>query len=389
MVSVRRFEEDESSKRDMKVCGVVRDDGACGFYRIVSPLEKMQLYGYANVALGGVGRDANLFETMEDADIIIMPRASGEANFKTIQMCQKAGKKVIIDHDDDVFNVNPLSPHYISYGTDEVEVEIDGERIKLWEDGRENKGQVFDLKANVEKMEYAGKCLEICDGISVTTEELAKVYRKFNSDVYVLPNCIDFDIWKPLPLPKTSQTSIIWSGGASHYHDWLTVVPTLVDMLKDNKKLKFIACGHEFSGLVNEIPKGQYEFHRWVPTPAHPYKQAILNPDIAIIPLEKDTFNAGKSPIKFIEHAALKVPSLCANWLPYSAEIEDGVNGFLYNDTFEFAEKLKLLIENPELRWEMGQNAYDYALKNYDIHSQCYRWAEVYHKTLEGKLVTI
>lgn len=378
-----RFFSDKKSRLS-RVCGIVRDDGACGYYRVVLPFEKIQYHGYADAALGGIGRSSDLFRIMSDSDLIVLPRPASRESYETIKICKEEGKKIVVDHDDDIFNVNPMSPHYISSGTKEVEVVIGGEKVKLWEDGKENNGEIFDLQKNIEKMEMARECLKLADAVSVTTERLGRAYEEYNKNILIHPNCVDTAIWQKLPLKEHDGLRIIWSGGVSHYQDWLTISDRFRKLMAHNMHWKFLCCGHEFTGLFRDIDKSQYEFHKWVPTPAHPYKQAILGADISVIPLKKDQFNACKSPIKFVEYAAIGVPSICSNWPPYSDVITDGVNGFLYDTEDDFEEKLIRLASDRELRQEMGENARQYVMDNYDIDSKADIWGANYAKLIRG-----
>ena len=97
-------------------------------------------------------------------------------------------------------------------------------------------------------------------------------------------------------------------------------------------------CGYEFKGIFKDVDEEQYEFHNWVPTVAHPYKQALLNSDIAILPLKDDLFNRCKSAIKWVEYSSLGIPSVAVNIPPYSPEIEYSKTGFLYNNPEDFED---------------------------------------------------
>jgi len=366
---------------DIKVCGVVRDDGACGFYRIRQPIAAVSGKFGIDAALGGVGcKNSELYQLLEDCDVAILPRAASLKMLDLIKVLKAHNppKKIIIDHDDNIFSLNPLSPHYQDMGIENISYVMDGEKIVVWKDGENS----FDITRNIKKTEAAKECLKIADAVTVTTPELAEYYSQFNKNVIVLPNCIDLSVWKPVRIEKDATIRLTWHGGCSHYQDLVEIKPVFESLVKKNKDLKLQICGQEFSGIFKNIPKKQYEFHSWVPTLAHPYKQALLNNDIAVIPLKDDLFNTCKSAIKWVEYSALEIPCVVRNIPPYSKVIVQGVNGFLYNNNKECEAMIQRLIDNPALRRRIGKQARNYIVENFDAVERAELWADALKKVM-------
>jgi glycosyltransferase involved in cell wall biosynthesis len=375
------FDEEESEK--IRVCGVVRDDGACALYRVVQPIASINEKFGIDAALGGVGcKDSDLFTLLQDCDVAIVPRAASEKMLDLIKLLKShtPPKKVIVDHDDNIFMLNPLSPHYRDMGLENISYTMGGKKVVVWQDGENN----FDITKNKHKTEAAKECLRLADAITVTTPELAEYYSEFNSNVIVLPNCIDLELWKPVKLVKDKTVRVTWHGGCSHYQDLVEVKPVFENITAKNKNVKLEICGHEFSGVFKNVPKKQYQFHAWVSTPAHPYKQALLNADIAIIPLKDDLFNQCKSAIKWVEYSALEVPCVMKNIPPYSKVVEHGVTGFLYDTPEECERMVQRLIDNDALRRRIGQNAREYIVKNFDAVDRADLWADALKHVMEG-----
>jgi glycosyltransferase involved in cell wall biosynthesis len=67
-----------------------------------------------------------------------------------------------------------------------------------------------------------------------------------------------------------------------------------------------------------------------------------------------------------------------------SEVIQDGVNGFLVETEEEWFDRLKLLIEDAELRKKMGVAARKTAVENYSIDSQMRRVAEIFGEVYGG-----
>lgn len=370
----------------LKVCGVLRDDGACGFYRIKQPMHMInERYGIDS-AIGGINcHESDLDQLLENCDIAVVPRPVSDKMLNLIRVLKKMGKKVIADHDDNIFHINPMSPHYGQSGTENVEVVVDGEKVKIWEDGNNHGGsETFDIEKNKERLKVAEECLVEVDAISTTTEELKKFYLQYNSEVHVLPNCIDLDLWKPAKMEKDGRIRITWHGGCSHYMDLLSIKDSLTRIAKKFPQVKYVMCGHEFKGIFKDVAEDQYEFHGWVPTVAHPYKQALLNSDIAVIPLHDDLFNRCKSAIKWTEYSALEIPSVVVNIPPYSPEVEHGKTGYLYNNNEDFEDYLELMINYPMSRSDVAVAARHAVEDRFDAHSQAKLWADTYKMVMEG-----
>jgi len=371
----------------IKVCGVLRDDGACGFYRIKQPIEMVNERFGIDSAIGGIncnGSDLNAL--LESCDIAVIPRPTSEKMLDLITALKGLGKKVIADHDDNIFNVNPMSPHYNDSGVEEVDVEIGGEKVRVWEDGKVHTGaeDKFDIEQNKKKIEIAEECLRAVDAVTVTTEELRQQLLSYNENIYVLPNCVDIDLWKPAKIEKDGRLRITWHGGCSHYLDLLSVQDSLTRIAQKHDHVKYVMCGYEFRGVFKDVRDDQYEFHNWVSTSAHPYKQALLNADIAIIPLNNDLFNRCKSAIKWVEYSSLEIPSVAVGIPPYEPEIEHGKTGLLYETEEEFENCLERLIDYPMTRMDIGSSARNYISDKFNAQSKAELWADAYKKVMEG-----
>lgn len=360
----------------------LRDNGGCGYYRADLPFTTARRRGHIKATRVEKGDSTNyIAQALDKADVILVPRIT-EGNFIShLGEYQKQGKKVVVDWDDDIFRVSPFSPHYEDFGTENISVEVHGEKISVWEDGRN-----IDLKANIKKLDGAKKVCSLVDMVTVTTDTLAQVYRQYNDNVVVLPNCLDTTLWKKLPLIKSdSSIRMGWFGGHSHFEDWGVIAGILPELMRKYPELKLVIMGAKFDGTLKDIPKHQIEFHGWTHTQAYHYKAAILDLDFAIIPLKETEFNMCKSPIKWIEMSALKVPSVVSNVLPYSAMSELSEENGIYidnNDPEAWLAGISLMVENLKLRQFMGDRAYETVVQNFDINNQFHQWVNAYQEVV-------
>lgn len=363
----------------MNVGFIRRDNGACGYYRLVLPLYTMQKNNGTRVKQIEKGDDADkILEMLEMADIIVVPRMGEDTFVSMIPKMKEMGKKVVIDHDDNMFCVSPLSPHYEEVGTENVTILIGDEPIELWKDGKN-----INLERNRKRAEGFKEAMRLSDMVTVTQPILAEVYSEFNKNIKVLPNCVDMSIWQKLPLKKHEGIRLGWFGGSSHYEDWVMISDAVKTIMMMHPEVRLVLMGAKFEGTLKGIDRKRIEFHEWVHTEAYPYKAAILDLDLALIPLQESTFNSCKSSIKWVEMASLFVPCVTSYVSPYK-ELATEDNGIFIenNNSNGWIEGLSLLIKNTLLRHKIGGWAYRTVQENFDINKKWELWYEAYKELL-------
>lgn len=353
---------------------------ACSYYRVKQPLDEIKNQKLADVIIidNKMSSD-NLAQLVAQADIVLL-RPGSELLMRVIREHNINHKlKFVFDHDDNTFLISPYSEHYLHLG----EEEYYDKNIKkwLWKDGVAG----FDIKRNKEKNRSVAQALSEVDMITTTTQYLADTYQEYNSIVGILPNAINFEHFYRLNLPKNDKEfRVSWHGGISHYEDLFTIKDPMTKLMGEDSRIKWINMGVMFKGIIKDIPENQVEFYDWLSPDAFSYKLAVLNLDMAVIPLEDNEFNRCKSSIKWYEYAALGIPSLVSNVMPYNIDIEDGVTGMLYKDEKEFIKKFKLLREDKNLRKDIANNAYEWVRKNRDIKDIAKKYVEMYEVIVNG-----
>ena len=92
--------------------------------------------------------------------------------------------------------------------------------------------------------------------------------------------------------------------------------------------------------------------------------------DIGIMPLPNDEWTKGKCALKGLLYMSLEQAAVLADVGVNSEIIQNGVNGFLATSTEDWVEKLSLLIDNPNLRQEMGQKGRQTVVQHYSVLSE-------------------
>lgn len=343
-----------------------------GWYR----LKQLKMFSQHDVAYlsSGLSEEATI-KILDIADIYLL-RLSDINAFYLLPALKKAvkSKPLILDIDDRYDEVNPLSDLYRVYGTKELTLR-DG--TKLWEDGVN-----IDIKKNKKRLKKFQDLMKIATIVTVTTEKLLLYAKQFNDNVVIVPNSINFDLFPHVKSvdKKKNEVRILWAGGSSHYGDLITIQQQLQRIMDRNHNVHFYFFGVPFKGITKGLPMNRVHTGGWVSADGHGYRLATMDFDIGIAPLSDDVFNLYKSSIKYYEYSALGKVTLAKNMLPYSVDITDGKNGFLYKSPREFEEKLQMLIDDPIKRVEVGNNAYNYVKDNFEIKNIVKNWDEMITK---------
>ena len=89
--------------------------------------------------------------------------------------------------------------------------------------------------------------------------------------------------------------------------------------------------------------------------------------DIGIMPLPDDPWARGKCGLKGLQYMALGIPTIMSPVGVNTEIIQHGVNGFLASDTEQWVDVITRLIENRELREQIGEAARKTVIDKYSV----------------------
>ena len=335
------------------------------FHRQEMPSVALSLRGHAikQVAMGVVFPPA----LMEWPDTVIFGRAYA-THFDPIKIMRdykKLGKRVLYDMDDD-----------------------------FWEIAKDNPSV---LVGNAMKDQYEGMIKE-ADAVITPSKVLAKKFQKyFKKKIFICPNAIDPDVYKERP--HTQKDLVVgYMGASSHWADLGVVAEVINDL---SKKYGFIftlygLVGEPFEAAIysyrkilldNTMPEKEAFFKSaiafydklkdtkfwhvpFMPPQLHPTVLARCDIDIAIAPLMDNTFNRGKSCIKFYEYASTGSVTLASDVLPYSDEV-----GYCAKNTYkDWYKKLEKLIIDKAFRDKLLEKQKAWVLKNRTVEVVALDW---------------
>jgi glycosyltransferase involved in cell wall biosynthesis len=328
-----------------------------------------------------------------EADLILLYQPIGEAPIQNIKGIQgfipskregqwKWPPTVVVETDDNLFNVSPLNQAYKGLGTRDMNgkelpqgqhigVVRGGERQILWADGEKG----FDLAKNRQTLGSYRTILEMVDAVQCSTPAVAECVTKEVTPrrLRTFPNLVRFNDYEQVALqddPK--QIRILWQGGSAHYEDWWPLRQQVANITRKYPEVHWIIWGVLYHWVMQEVPAERYTYIDWCPYQEYRLRLAMQGHDIALAPLTENVFNRCRSAIKFYEASPLHKPAavLAQNSGAYRDEILDGETALLFNNPQEFEDKLSLLIEDAKLRKTLAANAKDWVSENRDAHKR-------------------
>ena len=224
------------------------------------------------------------------------------------------------------------------------------------------------------------ECIRKADIVTVSTPALAEFYSRFNRNIYVLPNYLRWADWRNVTpaFEKDRRIRVGWMGNLKFRGDDLAVLRGLLrPWLERNPHVDFAQVGdvepvvHDYLG----IPEDRRLTYTGQVFPKHVGPTSML--DIGLVPLTMHAFNECKSHLKGMEYAACGIPCIATPTAPYREWVEEGVNGFLARKAKDWIRALDTLVNDDELRRQMGRNAYEKAQEHTHETGRWREWEQV------------
>jgi glycosyltransferase involved in cell wall biosynthesis len=268
------------------------------------------------------------------------------------------------------------------------------------------------------------------DWVTTTTSLFADEIRKYNQNVFVLPNAINPD--EPQfkeKTPESDKLRVGWLGGSSHLADLQLLDSSFAKLSQNHQELQFVLCGFDTRGTITEI-NGQTGEHKKRPIkpeetvwaryeeiftqnykyvspeyekvlkkytqdentqflnesyrrvwtlPVTSYAKNYAKFDVTLAPIKNHMFNRMKSQLKVIEAGFYKKALIASDLGPYTLDLKhclkngeftDG-NALLVDENRnhgDWAKFILKLLKNPNLVTDMGERLYETVSKKYDLN---------------------
>ena len=206
--------------------------------------------------------------------------------------------------------------------------------------------------------------VKLSDLVFVGNKYLAAHIAHLNSNIKILPTLINTDEYKLAKNSIKNDKEIItlgWIGSYTTRHYIEGIADILREVyLETGKKIKVNIIGIG-SFPIQDIPV------KFLPWRLESEIEDLSEIDIGLMPLTDDAWSWGKCGGKILQYMALGMPVVASPIGVNKEIIQDGENGFLALSKKEWVTKLSYLINDRELRLNMGSQARKTIVEKYSV----------------------
>ena len=189
---------------------------------------------------------------------------------------------------------------------------------------------------------------------------LAEHARKFNTKVEVLPTGLNTNEYEIAATRKTDgKVRLVWIGSRSTLRYLAEIAPALEEIGSRHENVILRMVCNDFI----DVEKMSVEKCLW-----SEQTQAVdlVTSDVGLAPLPDNRFTRGKCGFKVLQYASAGLPVVASPVGVNRDYVRDNITGYLASDTEEWVDRISRLVENAQLRKDMGQSARK-SVKRFDI----------------------
>lgn len=394
----------------------IQQFGGCEYVRAFVPMTELRRRGH-HVAFvdkmtnsvfteGGYPPGTLLAQTLDGdvmaldgdrtPDIFYCQRLDSRGSLDTIKQLQSRGTRIVYDLDDNFHSMPSHNPNAADHGTGK------------------------------EKTKVKDAFVEMCDLFTVSTPDMAQEYARVRGDrpMAICYNAIEdrrFEHFAPATpydgAPKREgQIRIGWAGSGTHAGDLRMILPALCSIMDEFPQVQLVFVGADLRHLFGDryyrrelaggwikrafknrveyagesYPGGEFKLTDLVDDKVAPlaFQQLIADADfdIAIAPIESNTFNRAKSYVKALEYGMLSLPMVLSNFGPYRefAQSHGGGGACLLADgKAGWVAQLRSLIESQERRARLADHARHYIERYHRISTVGDQWERAFQSIMD------
>jgi O-antigen biosynthesis protein len=285
-------------------------------------------------------------------------------------------------------------------------------RIPLVVDVDDN---LFDVVGRADSYDYGAhqasleRLVRAADLLTVSTAPLAEAMGERAARVAVVPNMLDEFLWfggvdtvgaaPASPRPRGTRSvraaiatrtrrpgrrtcNLVYVGTRTHADD-LALLRPVMEQLRQRRDLDvtlFVVGGEERGSLVRRwyqaVPMPTTESHYTYPEFVPWLRRRSRAWTIAVAPLQDASFNRHKSDLKYLEYAALGLPGIFSDVVPYRDSVRHEETGLLTENTTEsWCAAILRLAFDPDLRERMAGAARSEVLRERCLRHDAAKYA--------------
>jgi hypothetical protein len=208
--------------------------------------------------------------------------------------------------------------------------------------------------------------VRLADGVIVTTELLAKQYRKFTDQVFVCPNQIDPDDWPEVVKPDDGKFRVGWFASGSHREDGY-LIDRAMHWAADQPDVEVVMIG---TGASNGKPWYRFPFlHRPWSNDFGVYRKFLLDLDVGLCPVKPTPWAQCRSDLKALEYGMAQAYPVVSDVPPY--ETVDVPHAKTPKD---FLREVQHLVRNRDETRAKAAEWRDYVIRERTVQRNIHLW---------------
>lgn len=192
--------------------------------------------------------------------------------------------------------------------------------------------------------------------------------------VFIIPTSIDTKLYpKKKKMSNHGEITLGWIGTKGN--------------LKYLKKLEpvFETIHQKFPQVKLKIVSNDFYDSPYLPVVKKVWKledenEDLISFDIGLMPLDDDLWSKGKCGLKIIQYLSVGVPVVCTPVGVNADIVKNGVNGFWAMDHQEWVDRLSNLIQNQDLKLQMGLKGIETVEREYSLTVTSEKFFQVLQK---------
>lgn len=214
------------------------------------------------------------------------------------------------------------------------------------------------------------------------------VINKAQAD-FIKGSGVDLDVFRFTPEPEDATVKVVFSARMVREKGVIEVIDAAERLRKDYEgHVEFWLCGR-LAANSDAVSQDELEsrcdgkYIKWLGF-QRDMKSVLERSHIMAFP----SYYREGVPKSLIDACAVGRPIVTTNSIGCKDVVDDGVNGFLIpvKDSESLAQKLRILIENKDLRIQMGRAAREKAEREFDLENVVEKHLDIYNRILQEKI---
>ncbi len=207
--------------------------------------------------------------------------------------------------------------------------------------------------------------------VSAGNDYLKDYARQFNANVVVIPTTIDLkNVHNVRSTQDQDPPNIVWTGSHTTMRYLDEFIPILKELEKDHS--------FHFTIISNQAPQYDLQSLRFVKWTRETEISGLAEGSIGVMPMVKDEWSEGKCGFKGLQYMALGIPALMSPVGVNTSIVQDGVNGYLCSTPEDWKRRITELLNDRELRLEIGKKGFETVERNFSVKSQLPKYQELF-----------